>query len=88
MSATLARSPATGTPAWPASLPAVVAGAVGALYGPLHGGANEAVLRMLQASAALRPCRRAALHTLLAALPCLHAAALRHALSLALLPAP
>jgi hypothetical protein len=25
-----------------------VAGAVGALYGPLHGGANEAVLRMLQ----------------------------------------
>lgn len=24
-----------------------VAGAVGALYGPLHGGANEAVLRML-----------------------------------------
>ena len=26
----------------------VVAGAVGALYGPLHGGANEAVLRMLQ----------------------------------------
>ena len=27
---------------------AVVAGAVGALYGPLHGGANEAVLRMLQ----------------------------------------
>jgi citrate synthase len=23
------------------------AGAVGALYGPLHGGANEAVLRML-----------------------------------------
>lgn len=26
----------------------VVAGAVGALYGPLHGGANEAVLRMLE----------------------------------------
>lgn len=26
----------------------VVQGAVGALYGPLHGGANEAVLRMLQ----------------------------------------
>ena len=26
----------------------MVAGAVGALYGPLHGGANEAVLRMLQ----------------------------------------
>jgi hypothetical protein len=25
-----------------------VSGAVGALYGPLHGGANEAVLRMLQ----------------------------------------
>ena len=25
-----------------------VAGAVGALYGPLHGGANEAVLRMLE----------------------------------------
>lgn len=25
-----------------------VGGAVGALYGPLHGGANEAVLRMLQ----------------------------------------
>lgn len=25
-----------------------VAGAVGALYGPLHGGANEAVLKMLQ----------------------------------------
>lgn len=25
----------------------VVAGAIGALYGPLHGGANEAVLRML-----------------------------------------
>ena len=24
------------------------AGAVGALYGPLHGGANEAVLRMLE----------------------------------------
>jgi citrate synthase len=24
-----------------------VAGAVGALYGPLHGGANEAVLKML-----------------------------------------
>jgi citrate synthase len=24
-----------------------IAGAVGALYGPLHGGANEAVLRML-----------------------------------------
>lgn len=24
-----------------------MAGAVGALYGPLHGGANEAVLRML-----------------------------------------
>jgi len=24
-----------------------VAGAIGALYGPLHGGANEAVLRML-----------------------------------------
>ena len=28
---------------------AVASGAVGALYGPLHGGANEAVLRMLQA---------------------------------------
>ncbi|PSC76850.1 citrate synthase [Micractinium conductrix] len=27
----------------------VASGAVGALYGPLHGGANEAVLRMLQA---------------------------------------
>jgi citrate synthase len=26
----------------------VCAGAVGALYGPLHGGANEAVLRMLE----------------------------------------
>lgn len=26
----------------------MVAGAVGALYGPLHGGANEAVLRMLE----------------------------------------
>ena len=26
-----------------------VAGAVGALYGPLHGGANEAVLKMLGA---------------------------------------
>ena len=25
-----------------------MAGAVGALYGPLHGGANEAVLRMLE----------------------------------------
>ena len=25
-----------------------IAGATGALYGPLHGGANEAVLRMLQ----------------------------------------
>ena len=25
-----------------------VTGAVGALYGPLHGGANEAVLRMLE----------------------------------------
>ncbi len=25
-----------------------MSGAVGALYGPLHGGANEAVLRMLQ----------------------------------------
>ena len=25
-----------------------IAGAVGALYGPLHGGANEAVLRMLE----------------------------------------
>ena len=25
-----------------------VAGAVGALYGPLHGGANEAVLKMLE----------------------------------------
>lgn len=25
-----------------------IGGAVGALYGPLHGGANEAVLRMLQ----------------------------------------
>lgn len=25
----------------------VLAGATGALYGPLHGGANEAVLRML-----------------------------------------
>lgn len=25
-----------------------VAGAAGALYGPLHGGANEAVLRMLE----------------------------------------
>lgn len=25
-----------------------VAGAIGALYGPLHGGANEAVLRMLE----------------------------------------
>jgi len=25
-----------------------VAGAAGALYGPLHGGANEAVLRMLR----------------------------------------
>ncbi len=29
----------------------MVAGAVGALYGPLHGGANEAVLRMLEARA-------------------------------------
>ena len=26
----------------------ICAGAVGALYGPLHGGANEAVLRMLE----------------------------------------
>ena len=26
----------------------VAAGAIGALYGPLHGGANEAVLRMLE----------------------------------------
>jgi citrate synthase len=25
-----------------------VAGAIGALYGPLHGGANEAVLKMLE----------------------------------------
>ena len=25
-----------------------VSGAIGALYGPLHGGANEAVLRMLE----------------------------------------
>lgn len=25
-----------------------MAGAIGALYGPLHGGANEAVLRMLE----------------------------------------
>lgn len=25
-----------------------VAGGVGALYGPLHGGANEAVLKMLE----------------------------------------
>lgn len=32
----------------PCDSSAVVAGAVGALYGPLHGGANEAVLRMLQ----------------------------------------
>ena len=26
----------------------VAVGAIGALYGPLHGGANEAVLRMLE----------------------------------------
>lgn len=26
----------------------MAAGAIGALYGPLHGGANEAVLRMLE----------------------------------------
>ena len=25
-----------------------IGGAIGALYGPLHGGANEAVLRMLE----------------------------------------
>ena len=25
-----------------------ISGAIGALYGPLHGGANEAVLRMLE----------------------------------------
>ena len=31
-----------------------VAAGVGALYGPLHGGANEAVLRMLQAGSARR----------------------------------
>lgn len=30
-----------------------VGGAVGALYGPLHGGANEAVLRMLQVGGAV-----------------------------------
>ena len=35
----------------------VVAGAVGALYGPLHGGANEAVLRMLQVRFCRRRCR-------------------------------
>ena len=35
-----------------------LAGAAAALYGPLHGGANEAVLRMLQRSARSRTSRR------------------------------
>ncbi len=36
-----------------------VAGAVGALYGPLHGGANEAVLRMLTRIGKVSGCRSA-----------------------------
>jgi citrate synthase len=33
-----------------------MAGAVGALYGPLHGGANEAVLRMLERIGKVQTC--------------------------------
>lgn len=40
--------PPTSVPCSGVDVYTAVSGAVGALYGPLHGGANEAVLRMLQ----------------------------------------